>query len=87
MVESLTLKWGTLKSWNLGKDTAARALFKQYCELGISCSAMAQRDTAQQVEIICNMIDAVDGDIWNDWEGTRFATKEAAKKYVREYND
>ena len=81
--ESLTLKWGTLKGWDL-KHPASLALLQRYIDLGASMSAAMQRDTPEQKQIICELIDAVDGKIWNDWEGGTM-TKEAAKAYVMAY--
>lgn len=43
-----------------------------------------QRQTPEQRELICDIIDAVDGEIWNDWDGVTMS-KDEAKKYVREY--
>lgn len=82
-VDSLTLKWGTLKSWDIHSDTGL-ALLKRYCELGASMSAMAQRDTPEQKEIICQLIDGCAGDIYLAWDG-EYVSKEKAKEYVRNY--
>lgn len=79
----ITLKWGTLKSWNISSDEGRRLLDK-YGELGYSMSAMAQHDTPEQKEIIFQLIDLVPGDIYLDWDG-EYVSKEAAKKYVLEY--
>jgi hypothetical protein len=46
--------------------------------------AMQQRDTDKQKQAICDLIDAIDGPIENDWTGEAM-TKEEAKKYVLEY--
>lgn len=83
-MDQLTLKWGTMKAWHL-KTEAARAAAKRYFEIGEhSMSAMAQHDTPEQREAMCDLIDAIDGEIWNDWDGVQM-TKDEAKKYVREY--
>jgi len=82
--EHLLLKWGTLKGWNFKGNEPAIALLKEYHELGSSFSAMAQRDTPRQQEIICELIDLCSGPIQNDWSG-EMMTKDEAKKYVREY--
>ena len=79
----ITLKWGTLKSWNV-KSAEGKALLEKYGELGYSMSAMAQHDTPEQKEIICKLIDLMPGKIYLDWEG-KCVSKEAAKKYVLEY--
>ena len=83
---TLTLKWGTLKAWNFTGDEEAQRLLTQYCEIGASFSAMAQKDTAQQKEIICKLIDLVPGEICLDWDA-KYVTKEDAKKYFKEYGD
>lgn len=82
--EYLTLKWGTLKSWNfISKKT--KSLFERYCEIGNNMSAMMQNDTPEQKEIICNLIDLMPGDtIYLEWDG-REVSKEKAKEYVKTY--
>ena len=82
-VDSLSLKWGTLKSWNIHSDKG-RALLKRYHEIGSTLSAMAQNDTLEQVDIICQLIDGCAGDIYMDWDG-EYVSKEKAKEYVRNY--
>lgn len=80
----LTLKWGTLKSWHFTRPKG-QELFKRYVELGCEYGAMQQRDTDEQKELICQMIDECDGEtIYLDWDG-KDVSKEEAKKYVREY--
>lgn len=82
--DHLVLKWGTLKEWKFTSD-AARALLKEYGEIGSAPGAMMQRDTPRQKEIICALID--DGDfetVHLDWDGID-VSKEEAKKYVMEY--
>ena len=83
MAEHLLLKWGTLKGWNLESEQTM-GLIRKYIELGVSMSAALQRDTPEQKQILCDLIDAVDGDIKNDWTD-KTMTKDAAKAYVREY--
>lgn len=81
----LLLKWGTLKGWNLTGNEAAIAAAKRYSEAGsTSMSAMTQHDNAEQKQAICDMIDAIDGPITNDWSG-KSMTKDEAKAYVMEY--
>lgn len=46
--------------------------------------AMQQRDTPEQKQALCDLIDAIDGEILNDWTG-KTMTKDEAKKYVTEY--
>jgi len=83
MSEYLLLKWGTLKGWNLESDASMAAL-RKYAEDDVSASAMAQDDTQKQTDALCELIDAIDGEIINDWSGDRMS-KDEAKKYVREY--
>jgi len=81
----LTLKWGTLKSWDFTHSEKGQALLKEYNEIGSSFSAMAQRDTPRQKEIICELIDLCDGDtIYLDWDG-KDVSKDEAKAYVMDY--
>lgn len=82
--DHLTLKWGTLKSWNLHSEKG-RELLRKYNELGSSMSAMTQHDTPEQKELICQMIDECKAKkIYLDWDGI-YVTKKAAKKYVMGY--
>jgi hypothetical protein len=47
---------------------------------------MAQKDTARQKELICIMIDKVNGPVQSDWTGEDWTdNRDAAKKYVMEY--
>lgn len=80
----LTLKWGTLKAWNVAGNEPAIQLLKRYCEIGASMSAAMQHDTPEQKEIICKLIDLMPGEIYLDWDD-KYVSKEDAKKYVLEY--
>lgn len=86
MSESLSLKWGTLKSWDLNPDGPAMAAFRRYAEAGpVMAGAMMQSDTEAQIEAICEIIDALDAEtVHLEWDGKE-VSKEAAKVYVREY--
>lgn len=79
----IELKWGTLKGWRVTSDKG-KELIKKYHELGASFSAMAQRDTPEQKQIICELIDLMPGDIYLNWDD-KYVSKEEAKKYVMEY--
>jgi len=80
----ITLKWGTLKSWRL-TNPALDPLIEEYNqEGGTNMSAMAQRDTLRQKEIICEMIDIIGKPVYNDWTGEEMSVEEA-KEYVMEY--
>lgn len=81
---SLTLKWGTLKAWDFRYNPKAQKAYKEYCEIGSTASAMMQKDTPRQKELIIEMIDAVPGQICNDWTG-KMMTKKEAKEYVLNY--
>lgn len=85
-MSDITLKWGTLKAWDFEDCPAALSAFKKYCDIGMSLSAMTQQNTPEQKQLICEMIDAVDGDIYDDWNGGTM-TKEAAKKYIMKYDE
>ena len=81
----LVLKWGTLKRWEFTSEKG-KTLMKEYFEIGSSVSAMSQRDTPRQKEIICELINECDGDtIYLDWDG-KDVSKQEAKDYVMNYN-
>jgi hypothetical protein len=82
----ITLKWGTLKAWRL-TNPALDPLIEEYNkEGGSSLSAMSQRDTPRQKEIICEMIEIIGKPVFNDWSGEQMSIEEA-KKYVMEYGN
>lgn len=84
MAEHLLLKWGTLKGWDLAGNEKAQAIAQRFLDIGMSASAAMQRNTPEQDEILCELIDAMNGPITNDWEG-KDMTKDEAKAYVRNY--
>jgi hypothetical protein len=82
--DHLSLKWGTLKSWCLGTPKG-HELLEEYFAIGGSDSAMLQRDTPRQKELICQMIDECRAPtIYLDWDGKE-VSKDEAKRYVMEY--
>lgn len=82
--ESLALKWGTLKSWDFGEW--AIPLMQEYNKIGSSMSAITQKDTQRQKEIICELIDKGNfKKVYLDWDG-KLVSKKVAKKYVIDYN-
>ena len=83
--EYLLLKWGTLKGWVVTGNEKALAALKRYHDAPVSMGVMSQRDTPEQKQAICDLIDAINGEISNDWSGERM-TKDEAKKYVLEYS-
>ncbi len=85
MAEYLSLKWGTLKGWRLESEQS-RAAAQRYADLGMSMGAMQQDDTPEHKQALCDLIDAIDGEITNDWTGEKMS-KDAAKRYVLEYGE
>lgn len=84
MKDCLTLKWGTLKGWDL-KSEVARNLAQKYFDAGdVSVSAMTRHDNDAQKAALCDLIDVIDGEIWNDWDG-KVMTRDEAKAYVMGY--
>ena len=83
--DSLTLKWGTMKAWDLNSE-AARAAAKRYAEAGeVALGAMQQHDTPKQKQALCDLIDALDAEtVYLDWDG-KDVSKDEAKRYVMEY--
>lgn len=80
----IVLKWGTLKAWKLSSDRVLE-LLREYSEIGSCVSAIAQRDTPRQKELICQMIDECRADtIHLSWDNID-VSKEDAKRYVMEY--
>lgn len=82
--EHLLLKWGTLKGWNLGDNEAAKTAARRYAAGGMSAGAMPQHDTSEQKQALCDLIDAINGPVKNDWTG-EIMSKDEAKRYVLEY--
>lgn len=83
---TLSLKWGTLKRWDFSESEKGQELLKEYNEIGSSFSAMMQRDTDRQKEIICELIDLCeDGTVYLDWDGD-CVSNEKAKEYVINYH-
>lgn len=79
--DHLTLKWGTLKSWSFHSEKGLE-LLKEYNGIGSSMSAMMQKDTPRQKEIICELIDEGNfTEVYLDWDGKN-VSKDEAKKYV-----
>ena len=83
MAEHLLLKWGTIKGCEVETD-ASRAALDRYFSEPTAYGAAQRHDTATQKQAICDLIDAIDGEIQNDWSG-EVMTKDEAKKYVLEY--
>lgn len=81
--ESLTLKWGSVKGWG-NLSAASVAILRRFFADGVPLSAMADHPDEARREILCELIGQLDGEIYNEWEGTAM-TKDEAKAYVRGY--
>ena len=82
----ILLKWGTLKGFCLENSPEAFAAVEEYYKIGSCMSAMMQKDTDRQKELLCIMIDKVNGEVSSDWTGEDWTNdRDAAKKYVMEY--
>jgi hypothetical protein len=78
----ISLKWGSVKSWDLETQEAKDALQK-WMDYGVSMSAMMQKDSPEQKEALINAIDFMD-EIFLEWEGKK-VSKKKAKEYIRNY--
>lgn len=82
--DMITLKWGSLKSWNIKTPKAFETL-KKWAELGTSVSAIAHYDTDEQKRLLCQLIDECNlATIYLDWDG-KDVSKEEAKDYIMNY--
>jgi hypothetical protein len=86
-VNYLTLKWGTLKSWDFSHSEKGIALLKEFHKIGMNPSAACQKNTPRQKEIICELIDLCDDSaIYLEWDDT-YVSKQDAKNYVINYGN
>ncbi len=82
--DRITLKFGTWKSCRLTSERG-RDLLRRYVELGTATSAICVRDTPEQKELICQMIDECNApEIFLESDGI-YVSKEVAKQYVMDY--
>ena len=82
--DHLSLKWGTLKAWNL-HSKKGQELLKRYFDLGTSAGAMTANDTPEQKDLICQMIDECNAPtIFLEWD-EKHVSKDDAKRYVLDY--
>jgi hypothetical protein len=79
----VTLKWGTVKSYNI-QNEETWALMEKYLEAGVSMSAMAQRDTDEQKELLCQVLESIGEPVYLEWDG-EYVSVEEAKEYIRNY--
>lgn len=85
MTEFLSLKWGTIKGWDINTEASKTAAQKYDAAGKVSMSAMMQHDNNEQKLALCELIDVIDcPTIYLDWDGV-YVSKEEAKKYVMEY--
>ncbi len=84
----ILLKWGTLKAWNFSNSPESQKAYEEYEKIGFSLSAIMQEDTLKQKELICEMIDKVNGNVQSDWTGEDWTDcKYKAKEYVMNYGE
>lgn len=83
MTERLTLKWGTVKAWD-GLSEKSQEIMQRFFADGVSASCAMDHPDESRKTILCELIDQLDGEIWNDWDGVAM-TKDAAKAYVMDY--
>lgn len=83
MAESLLLKWGTIKGWD-SLSERSQEIARRYFADGVSMSCAADKPDEARKNILCELIDQLDGEIQNDWSG-EIMSKDEAKKYVMEY--
>lgn len=81
----VTLKWGTLKSYNVVTDSVWE-LMEKYLEQGSSMSAMTQQDTQDQKQLLCNIIDLIGKPVYLEWDG-EYVSTERAKEYIMTYGN
>jgi hypothetical protein len=89
-IESLSLKWGTWKSYDLDRDgeSAAWEAMERYFDLGAQpVSAMAQHDTPEMKQALCEVVDALNAEtVYLSWDG-RDVSKDEAKTYILNYGN
>ncbi len=81
-MNTLTLKWGTVKAWHLETDEA-KAAFKKWADGGVSMSAAMHEDSPEQKQQILDLINTMD-EIWLDWDGKQ-VSRDEAREYVLNY--
>jgi len=83
MAENITLKWGTVKGWG-GLTDQSQEIMGRFFGEGVPLSCMTDHPDEDRKSILCELIDQLDGEIYNDWWG-KTMDKDEAKKYVLEY--
>ena len=83
--EHLTLKWGSIKGWELKTDASMAALTRWHEAGKVSASAICQDDNEDQRAAIIDLIDVLDNDeVYLDWGG-KHVSRDEAKEYIRNY--
>ena len=77
---SMSLKWGTMKSWDFKGSKEAGKLLNEYANIGYCFSRAMQNDSPRQKEILCELIDLCDS-VYLDWDDEE-VTREEAKDYI-----
>jgi hypothetical protein len=80
MQDELSLKWGKMKSWSL-RSGPARVAGQKYIDLAKAIKWEDWDGSDAQKQCLCEIIDAVNCDITNDWNGS-VISKADAKRYV-----
>lgn len=81
----LRLKWGTLKAWDFSNSPEALAAYQEYYDIEESKTVGLEVDTPRQKELICKMIDTVNGQVTIWWNDPNTQTREDAKEYIMNY--
>jgi hypothetical protein len=80
----LLLKWGGMKQWDFRDSSPAmQAALEEYFDIGVPFAAIKTHLTDRQKELLCTVVDEMDGTIQSDWTG-EFMTKDEAKTYIME---
>ena len=83
--QTISLKWGTLKAWDVDDDNAgAIDLIKRYHAEGVCYSVACQHDSPEQKQILIDLISLPDMKVYLSWDG-KFVSQEEGVKYIREY--
>jgi HD-like signal output (HDOD) protein len=80
----VTLKWGTVKSYNI-QNKETWAIMEKYLDAGVSASAMTQRDTNEQKELLCQVLESIGEPVYLEWYA-KYVSVEEAKEYIRNYD-
>jgi hypothetical protein len=81
-MDRLTLKFGTVKGWDLESDAAKKALDK-WASYGVCAGCATHVDTEEQKKALFNLIEHMD-EIYLAWDGIS-VSREEAKEYVKKY--